>query len=273
MTQTGQLADVILPASSCFEKTQLNRAYLRNNLVRIQNAVIEPLGESWPDWKITFGLGRRLGLQEEFPWRTAEEAIDFQLEPTGITVAKLRESPAGISVAETAYEKYLSRGFGTPSGKVEFYSERLALAGCDAVPFTENYVKTPISFYDRKDAYPILGISGARPNRFTHSQFHNIQSLLNKEQGCIINIHARDAGEYRISEGDTVRVETPRGAIQMKAHISEIIRPGSIRIAWGWGDYNTACNLNNLTDDDLRGEMTGTPSARSFMCRISKVIS
>ena len=64
------MADVVLPASSCFEKTQLNRAYLRNRVVRIQNQVIEPLGESWPDWKIIFELGRRIGLDEEFPWQS-----------------------------------------------------------------------------------------------------------------------------------------------------------------------------------------------------------
>ena len=62
MNRTAQLADVVLPACGCFEKTQLNRAALRNSLVTLQDQVIEPLGESWPDWKIIFGLGRRLGL-------------------------------------------------------------------------------------------------------------------------------------------------------------------------------------------------------------------
>ena len=57
MTQTAKLADVVLPATSCFEKTQLNRSSLRNNLVVLQDQVIDWLGESWPDWKIIFELG------------------------------------------------------------------------------------------------------------------------------------------------------------------------------------------------------------------------
>ena len=76
MTETARLADVILPASSCFEKTQLNRSSIRNNPMILQDAVIPPVGDSWPDWKIVFELGRRLGLEADFPWRTAEEAID-----------------------------------------------------------------------------------------------------------------------------------------------------------------------------------------------------
>jgi anaerobic selenocysteine-containing dehydrogenase len=54
----------------------------------------------------------------------------------------------------------------------------------------------------------------------------------------------------------------------MKARISPVVHPGSIRIAWGWGEVNQELNVNNLTDDDKRDPVTGTPSNRTFMCRI-----
>ena len=75
----------------------------------------------------------------------------------------------------------------------------------------------------------------------------------------------------RVFPGDRVRVETPRGRIEMPAKIARVVHPGSIRIAWGWGDLNQDYNLNCLTDDDRRNPIIGTPSGRSFMCRISKV--
>jgi hypothetical protein len=56
----------------------------------------------------------------------------------------------------------------------------------------------------------------------------------------------------------------------MPAKISTVIRPGSIRIAWGWGDLHPDYNLNCLTDDERRNPIIGTPSGRSFMCRIVK---
>jgi hypothetical protein len=57
----------------------------------------------------------------------------------------------------------------------------------------------------------------------------------------------------------------------MPAKISNDVHQGSIRIAWGWGDLNPKLSLNRLTDDDWRNPVIGTPSGRSFMCRISKV--
>ncbi len=271
MTQTARLADVILPASSCFEKTQLNRAYLRNRLIRIQNQVIEPLAESWPDWKIVFELARRIGLAEDFPWQSVEEAIDYQLEPTGITVEKLRQNPDGISTEDMRFHKYRTDGFNTPSGKVEFTPPKLAKTGIAPTPYVDGYPTEPVSFSDQQNLYPILGISGARSNRFTHSQFHQIPALSQKQRGCIVDIHPDDAKDYNIGDNDNIQVETPRGQIVMPAKISNDVHPGSIRIAWGWGDLSPELSLNRLTDDDRRNPIIGTPSGRSFMCRISKV--
>jgi anaerobic selenocysteine-containing dehydrogenase len=271
MTKTGELADVILPASSCFEKTQINRSSIRNNPVILQDQVIEPMGDSKPDWQIVFELGRRLGYTVEFPWQTAEAAIDYQLEPSGITVDQLRQNPGGVRVEDIAYTKYREKGFNTPSGKFEFYSEKLAQNGFPGVPYAEGFLENPISFSDRKDAYPIYGISGARDNRFTNSQYRMIPALLNNEYGCVVDIHPKDAESMGIETGDEVMIETPRGAIRMKAKIGDVVHPGAVRIAWGWGDYNAKYNLNSLTDDERRNPITGTPSQRSFMCRITKL--
>jgi len=271
MTRTAQFAHVILPATSCFEKTQLNRAFLRNNPVVLQNQVIDWLGDSWPDWKITFELARRLGLEEEFPWQSAEEAIDYQLAPAGITVDMLRKNPDGVRVEDIAYEKYKTRGFNTASGKMEFFSKTLEKGGYSPLPSFKADAENQISFYDRRDEFPVLGISGARSRCFTHSQFKFVPSLLKHETECVVDIHPVDAQEKGVSDGDTVRVETPKGHIVMKARLSDVVRPGAIRIAWGWGEFSPDYNLNNLTDDDRRSEVTGTPSNRSFMCRITKM--
>jgi anaerobic selenocysteine-containing dehydrogenase len=271
MTRSAKMADVVLPATSSFEKTQLNRAFIRNNPVIIQNQVIDWVADSWPDWKITFELARRLGLGEEFPWHTAEDAINYQLEPAGITVDMLRKNPGGTRIEDIEYEKYKTKGLGTPSGKIEFYAKQLEEHGYLPVPYFDCDTENPISFYDKRDEFPFLGISGARTKCFTHSQFKSIPSLVKRDQECVIDIHPDDAHKKKISDGDTVTVETPRGHVCMKTRISHVVHKGSIRIAWGWGEFSPDYNLNNLTDDDRRSDITGTPSNRSFMCNISKV--
>ncbi|MDY0187093.1 MAG: molybdopterin-dependent oxidoreductase [Syntrophus sp. (in: bacteria)] len=272
MTETARLADVILPAASCFETTQLNRFSIRNNPMYLQDAVIPPVGDTWPNWRIVFELGRRLGFAEEFPWQTAEEAIDYQLGPAGVTAEKLRQNGNGLRIEELRYEKYREQPFKTPSGKVEFFSRRLAEAGLPGVPFAEGLGDDPISFADQSDSYPVLGISGSRNIRFTNSQFFNIPSLLQGGEGCVVDIHPEDARHYDLQEGDRVRIESPKGGIEMAARISTTVRPGTVRIAWGWGNYDPLSNLNTLTEDDRRGRVTGTSTSRSFMCRLSKVL-
>jgi anaerobic selenocysteine-containing dehydrogenase len=271
LTETAKLADVILPAASCFEKTQLNRSSIRNNPMFLQNAVIPPVGGSWPDWRIVFELGRRLGFEAEFPWQTAEAAIDYQLEPAGVTVAQLRQNGKGLRIEEQRYQKYREQPFKTPSGKVEFFSARLAEAGLPPVPFQRGWREDPISFAEQSSAYPILGISGSRDIRFTNSQFRIIPALLNKSAGPVVDIHPDDAQAQDITEGEYIRIESPKGAIEMIARFSSTVRPGTIRLAWGWGAYQPASNLNTLTEDDRRGPVTGTSTSRSFMCRLRKI--
>ena len=271
MNRTTEMADVILPAASCFENTQLNRASLRCSPVRIQEQVIAPIGESRPNWQIIFELARRIGLDKEFPWQTAEAAIDYQLEPAGITVAMLRENPDGILAEPPRYQKHQTEGFRTPSGKIELFSDVLQAHGHDPVPFSRGHLKDPISFMDQTDRYPLIGISGARNNRFVNSQYRVIPVLVQHEKDCVIDIHPLDAAAYRIETGNRVKVETPHGQIRMRANVSEIIHPGVVRIAWGWGDHHPDYNLNRLTDEDRRNPVIGTPSGRNFMCRIEKI--
>ena len=275
--QTAQYADVILPAAGCFEKTQLNRAYMRNSPVILQNRVIDCTGESRPDWQIIFELGRCLGFEKEFPWQTVEAAIDDHLAPSGLTVEMLRQNSAGLRAEPAAFEKHHIKGFDTPSGKVEFFSHRMKDAGHPPVPFQDGGMENPISFVDvmetamekdLPDGHVLIGISGERTNRYTHTQFHNIPSLRMRESGGFADLHPKDADRMNIADGQMIAISTPRGRVRMKARISDVVPPGAVRIAWGWGEVDAEANVNNLTDDDRRDPVTCTPSARTFMCRI-----
>lgn len=273
MTQTGRFADVILPAASGFEETQLNRAYMRNSLVILQNQLIEPVDNCRQDARIIFELGKRLGLDEEFPWETVEEALDEQLKPSGITVKMLRENPNGLWADKLKFQKYLTEGFNTPSGKVEFYSKRLFENGNQAVPYMDGRPDSPLNVSGQLNTDSFIGISGERSRYFTHTQFRHVPSLLNKNPEGFIRIHPDDAGSRQIVSGDFLEVSTSKGRIRMKAKISGNVHPGSIQIDWGWGEINEDGNLNFLTDDDHRDPVTGTPSNRTFICKIKKIES
>lgn len=268
--RTSQYAHVILPASSCFEKTQINRAYIRNSFIMLQKKVIEPIGESKSDIEIIFELAKALGLKKYFPWESVEEALDFQLKPTGLTVEILRKNPHGIWYEKPRFRKYENEGFRTISGKVEIFSQNLADTDFEPVPFINGFPHDLISFSDEKE-YNLIGISGERVSCYTHTQFRNIAELRNMEKEPFVDINPLDGNILNLKNGDKVRIFTPRGKIEMKARVSDVVSQGVVRIAWGWGEESDQWNLNFLTDDFERDSLTCTPSGRSFYCKIEKV--
>ena len=158
-----------------------------------------------------------------------------------------------------------------PSGKIEFYSETLKNSGYEPVPVFSDEEENRISFNDQKDQFPYIAISGARPREYVHSQLRHIPQLLAREPEPVVDIHPDDAAQLEIGHGDCVRITTPKGRVEMKAGVSDIIAPGWLRLAWGWGDYKRNGNLNDLTDDSQRDPITGTPSSRCFMCSVKKL--
>ncbi len=269
--KTSEFAHLILPAASCFEKTQINRAYVRNCFIMLQQKVIEPLGESKGDIDILIEIGKALGLKEYFPWNSSEEALNYQLEPTGITIDELKNNPNGIWYEKPRFKKYETEGFNTPSKKVEMYSERLAKANIEPIPFMKEFPKKLLSFEEQRENYPFIGISGKRVNCYTHTQFRHVEELRKIEKEPYVDIHLSDAELLNIKNEDFVRISTPNGYVEMKARISDAVSKGVIRIAWGWGEISDKWNLNSLTDDFDRDPVTSTPSGRTFYCRIEKI--
>jgi anaerobic selenocysteine-containing dehydrogenase len=267
-TRTAQYADLLLPATTPFETTQLNLKGMSPYGVMLQSQVVEWVGNAWPDWKIVFELAKAMGFEQEFPWNTVEEAIDHQLEPTGITVEQLRSHPEGLAYENVRYVKYKEEGFQTSSGKVELVSERYEEQGYASVPRFEPGAENRISFFEKRKAFPFIGISGARSRCYVHSQFRHVPSLLHREPEPFVDMHPEDAEELGLCDREKVRVESPNGWIRMKARIWKGVRRGTVRIAWGWGEWNPEWSINNLTDDSEHDPVTSTTSNRSFYCRI-----
>jgi len=271
MTKTAEFADIILPASFSFEQTMISNNALSGNNLKLQKKAIEPYGNSLPDWEIIFRIALRLGVEKEFPWKNVEEAIDDQLQPSGITVKELNKNPDGISLEKVLYQKYLQEGFKTPSKKVEIESSLLKKYGYSAIPdFWDNFYYQRPSFYEKIDDYPLIGLSGRRSNHFVHSQFRHIKPLREKGSNPNVDIHPKDAKERNINQNDLIMISTPNGSIKIRARISSVVVSGTVRIAWGWGEYSEKYNLNLLTDDSLKDPITSTTSNRVFMCQIKK---
>ena len=269
MTDTAKLADIVLPACSFMEKSGVGYVYGVNTGIPyalLRKKVIEPVGESWADWKIWTELGRRMGYGEYFPWNTDEEVVDFFLEPSGLTREQLEvEHPEGVFYIEDD-KKYQSGVYRTPSDKIEIYSETLAENGYDPLPKYIEPSQSPMSSPELAKDYPLILTTGARIEQYTHSQLRNIPSLQKEAPEPIAELNPETAKEYGIADGDMMVVETPKDHITLKAHTEEGLSAGIVSIPHGWSE----ANANLLTSLDVRDPVTGYTEMKALLCTIRK---
>ncbi len=272
MTATAEMADIVLPAASfletdevCFQTGRLANA----PWVMLRKEVIEPVGESWPDWKFWFELGKRMGYNNYFPWKDHDEFLNYMMEPmaaTGITLQSLREDhPEGVPFGKMEYGEYKRRGFATPSGKVELYSKMLEELGYDPLPYYTENPETPLSAPEIAKDYPLILTTGARKKEFWHSQFRNLSGLRQRVPESYAEIHADTAAKYGIADGRMMTVESPRGSIQVRARVTVDILPRIVLIPHGW----TEGNANYLTDNKPADPISGYPALKGGLCKIT----
>jgi len=279
MTATAEMADIVLPAASFFEYAHIRTETVAipsvdTRVIALADKVVEPLGECWSDPKFIFELARRVGLEEYFPWENEEEAINYELEPLGLTVEELREHPEGVAITfspHEVYRKYEKNGFKTSTGKVEFYSETFKKHGYDPLPEFKEPAESPYSRPDLFKEYPLICGAGLKLGLFTHTQFRTLPSLNRIHPHPFVEIHPDTASELGIKERDWVFVESPRGKIRVKAKLTLAVHPKVVMVAHGWGQpYAHGLPDNILTDDRPRCPISAATGNKSFLCKIYK---
>ncbi|HXG68960.1 MAG TPA: molybdopterin-dependent oxidoreductase, partial [Blastocatellia bacterium] len=128
-TDTADYADILLPATTQLEHRDIVKAYGHYYVVYNEPA-IAPLGEAKPNWEVFKLLAERMGFEEDCFKDTDEDILRQALATDnpvfeGITLERLkRDGWARLNLPET-FAPFADGGFRTPSGKCEFYSERL----------------------------------------------------------------------------------------------------------------------------------------------------
>lgn len=267
MTETAKLAHLVLPAGSFLETSELADYYSLWGLpyLMLRKKVLE-YGQCRPVLEFWMDLGRRMGYEDQFPWRTGEELLKDLLQPSGYTYEYLtEEKPEGITYAEQKFHKYEKEGFKTPSGKIEIYSKYLGDFGYSPLPAYIESPETRISAPELAAEYPMVLITGSRNVYNIHSQMREVASLTRHVPEPLADVHPSDAEKYHLQDGAMATVENRRGKIRIKVRVTEDIKPGVIHIPHGWQD----ANVNLLTDNACTDPVTGYPVLKGLLCRIS----
>ena len=236
----------------------------------LRKKAIEPLGESWSEWRLITELAKKLGLSALFPWKSEEEMVSFELAPSALSFDYLlREKPEGALYQQKKYG-IGDRAFPTPSGKIEIYSQELAKVGADPLPTYTEPNTSAIATPGLRGRYPITLCTGSRSLYYTHSQFRHVASLVKEAPEPVAELAAGTARRYGVEPGDEVIIETPTGRVRMKAGISDRVAEGVVFVPHGWSGE---ANANLLTDTQSRESVMGYPEMKALWCSIKKVQS
>ena len=205
MTETAELADVVLPAA-CFAEKDGTFTNTDRSVQRIRKAV-EPPGEAKEDAYIIIELAKRLGYEMRY------DSIEDIFQETG----KLWPALAGITykrIAKTGLQwpcptldhpgtPYLFKG-GFPRGRAAFTVVRYRAS--EELPDNE---------------YPFLLSTGRQLFQYhTGSMTRRVDAINMVSPGAYIEIHPDDADKLKVRDGDIVKVTSRRGSLDVKVMVS-----------------------------------------------------
>lgn len=221
LSETARLADVVLPSASFAEKdgTFTNT---ERKVQRVRRAVAPP-GEARDDWQIISELATRMGcaMHYENPKAIMEEIA--AVTPSYCGIAYDRLSKEGIHWPCTGTDHP-----GTPCLHMDQFT-------CGLGVFHAIEFKPPAELPDQD--YPLYLTTGRVLYQYhTGTMTMKTEGLNELAPECFVEISAQDAGDYRLQEGDAMKIRSRRGEIEAKAKISDKVSQGTIFIPFHYAE-------------------------------------
>ena len=265
LTETAQYADVVLPAATWGEKT--GTFTNTDRTVHISEKAVDPPGEAKPDLDIFLDYARRMDFRDQdgqplIKWDDPESCFEAWKECsrgrpcdyTGITYDRLRggsgiQWPCNDEHPEGTERLYREADFNTRTDYCERYGSDLITGATNsemehkAMNPDGRAIILPAGYLPPHEPpggeYPFIYTTGRTIYHFhTRTKTARAPQLDNAAPDVWAEINPSDAESLEVKEGDTVRVETPRGTLEAKARISGI-REGVVFAPFHYGYFDT----------------------------------
>jgi ferredoxin-nitrate reductase len=286
LTETARLADVVLPAAGWGEKTGCFTNVDRT--VHLSQKAVEPPGEARSDLEILLAYADAMGFTDQdgeplVKWRTPEEAFAAWSEAsrgrpcdyTGITYDLLR-GPSGVQWPKGVPRLYADAVFPTDTEQCETYGHDLVTGA--SVSEQEHRAQAPAGRAFLKGAaysppheepsedFPFRLTTGRTVYQFhTRTKTARSRPLDEAAPHAWVEIAAADAARLGVTDGEPVRLESPRGAIEVPARISEVTE-GAVFVPFHYGDHPA----NELTMT-VWDPVSKQPTFKTAACRVTPV--
>lgn len=292
-TAATRWADIVLPAASTLEQDDITSGgTYSNDKVYAMKKVIEPIGDSLPDYEIFEGLADKLGLWAQF---TDSEDKMYHI--------KLAYAASGAA-KEVSFEEFWEKGYArmpvpqearkwtrhgafyedpeanplhTSTGKIEMFCDTIANFEIDDCPGMPVWMEKHEFLGNAKEGQ--LHVVSPHPWHRLHSQMANSERLraLYTVQGREpVRINSQDAADRGIADGDLVELFNKRGTVIAGAVVSDDIMPGVVSIyegCWPQLDSKGRCNsglVNFLTSTQRASGLSQATSANTVLVEMRK---
>jgi len=221
LTETAELADVILPGASAAEKD----GTFTNTERRVQRVrkAIEPVGDSRPDWQIICDLATRLGYPMSYdnPEKIMEEIAAVTPSYRGISYKRIARRGIQWPCPDTRHP-------GTPYLHKDGFARGKAL-------FHPIAHEDPPEMPDAQ--YPFYLSTGRILYHWhTGTMTRRARGLVERAPQCHVEIAPDDAKQYGIDQGDRIRITSRRGNITARARITEKAVKGTVFVPFHFAE-------------------------------------
>ncbi|HXX38074.1 MAG TPA: molybdopterin-dependent oxidoreductase [bacterium] len=301
-TPTAKHADIVLPATTTLERNDL---FGMDRFIIAMQQMVPPLFEARSDFDICAGLASRLGFGAQYTEGKDEMAWLQQFYGVAQQQARARnvampdfdtfwqqgyaEFPVPDSANEVvAYSAFradpVANPLGTPSGKIELYSERIASFKYDDTPPHATWIPPTEWLGSQQVAQYPLHLLSAHPKERLHSQLDETRLRRDYEvrEREPIWIHPQDAAARGIADGDIVRVYNDRGQTLVGAVVTAQTRRAVVVLNQGaWydpltpgrlGTLDRHGNINNLSTDAPSSKLSGGNPTNSVLVQVEKYV-
>lgn len=262
-TDTADWADILLPATTFLEHTDLYLAY-GHYYLQLARPAVAPQGEAKSNVEIFRLLAARMGFRESCFAESEDDMIRGLLASghpflEGITLERLeREHFVRLNLPRP-FLPFAEGGFGTESGKCEFKAETL-----DYEPPVESRLGDPAL----RARYPLELIS-PKNDQSLNSTFGNVPATDLETRA--LHLHPADAAARGIATGDQVRVYNARGECFAEARVDDTAAEGvavAPAVRWARNAANRR-NVNALVSERLT-DAGGGPTFYSCLVEVEK---
>jgi anaerobic selenocysteine-containing dehydrogenase len=255
LTDTARYADVILPATTQIEQSDVVQSWGSLH-INWNEAAIPPVGESVSNSELFRRLSAAMGFTDPELFLSDEELLTLGLPGTadraiGITPAALRLAGTLRLRVDDDFRPYAHGGFGTPSGKAQLASDAMEQSGLGRVVHYVPAQEGPHSELAKQ--YPLSLMTPKVHTRFINGSYAHLPNHGGREDGPWIELSAADAARRDISTGDEVEVYNGRSSLRLRARIGDYVRDGLVAVPFGWhgAAHPDGRTANALTNDSL----------------------